>query len=233
VGGVWWPPGEPSLVTHRRWGPATRAAGGRQPKAFEPRLARYERVWRGRCAVIDADGVVQVSEPCFDDRASTGGRDFDEFYRSTVGGVVHLVYACTGDLGLAQDATQEAYARAWTDWDSVGSLAQPLAWVRTVARRRAISEWRRGRVRLRSAARLDAVSFSPAPDENRVAVVTALRTLEPVLRETLALYYLADLSIEQIGAEQQVPAGTVKARLHRGRLLLADRLRTHDEEPRR
>ena len=69
--------------------------------------------------------------------------DFDAFYRGTARRVIHLVYASTGDLTLAQDCTQEAYARAWQQWSTVHTYDDPLAWVRTVARRLAISAWRK------------------------------------------------------------------------------------------
>ena len=69
--------------------------------------------------------------------------EFDDFYRSTAQRVVHLVYASTGDLELARDSTQEAFARAWQRWDQVRAADEPGAWVRTVARRIAISAWRK------------------------------------------------------------------------------------------
>ena len=53
--------------------------------------------------------------------AQSSDVEFDEFYRGTVRRVTHLVYATTGDLGLAQDCTQEAYARAWQQWSRVQS----------------------------------------------------------------------------------------------------------------
>ncbi|KGN36378.1 RNA polymerase sigma factor [Knoellia subterranea] len=150
---------------------------------------------------------------------------FDDFYRATAPRVIHLVYAVTGDLTLAQDATQEAFAKAWSDWARVSTHDDPLAWVRTVARRIAISQWRRGQARDRAYTRHGSVAAQAPPDESRVAVVAALRQLSPVLRETVALHYLADRSIAQIAAELDVPPGTVKARLHRGRAQLADLLR--------
>ena len=71
---------------------------------------------------------------------SWAGQDgFDEFYHLNVRKVVHLVYASTGDLTLAQDCTQEAFSRAWQQWSKVSRCDDPLAWVRTVARRLAIS----------------------------------------------------------------------------------------------
>lgn len=151
---------------------------------------------------------------------------FDEFYRSATPRVIHLVYAATGDLTLAQDATQEAFARAWRDWRRVSTHDDPVAWVRTVARRIAISEWRSGQARGRAYTRHGAVETTASPNDDRVAVVAALRRLSPVLRETVALHYLADRSLEQIAQELEVPVGTVKARLHRGRTQLAALLRS-------
>ncbi|WP_148232494.1 RNA polymerase sigma factor [Janibacter sp. HTCC2649] len=151
---------------------------------------------------------------------------FDVFYRATAPRVVHLVYAATGDLTLAQEATQEAFARAWRDWKRVSTHDDPVAWVRTVARRIAISEWRHGQARGRAHTRHGMTETVGSPSDDRVAVVAALRQLSPVLRETVALHYLADRSLEQIAQELEVPIGTVKARLHRGRAQLADLLRS-------
>jgi RNA polymerase sigma-70 factor (ECF subfamily) len=156
--------------------------------------------------------------------------DFDAFYRGTARRVVHLVYASTGDLTLAQDCTQEAYARAWQQWGHVHTYDDPLAWVRTVARRLAISAWRKQSSQDRAYERhgeSTAAATGP-PSEDRVAVIAALRTLAEPVREAVTLHYIGDLSIEQIAHETNTPAGTIKARLHRGRAQLATALR-HEE----
>lgn len=147
--------------------------------------------------------------------------EFDDFYRSTAQGVVHLVYAATGDLELARDSTQEAFARAWQRWDEVRSANEPGAWVRTVARRIAISAWRKDTNRIKAMERHGEPTGPAGPSVDRVAVVAALRTLGPEVRETLALHYLRDLSVEEISRQTDTPAGTIKARLHRGRAQLA------------
>ena len=154
--------------------------------------------------------------------------EFDEFFRGSVRRVTHLVYATTGDLGLAQDCTQEAYARAWQQWSTVRTHEDPLAWVRTVARRLAISAWRKSTGQARAYQRVGTTGDASPPSENRVAVVAALRTLSEPVREALTLHYIGDLSIEQIAHETNTPAGTIKARLHRGRAQLAAALR-HEE----
>ncbi|CAM3965395.1 RNA polymerase sigma factor [Janibacter anophelis] len=158
--------------------------------------------------------------------------EFDDFYRSTAQRVVHLVYASTGDLELARDATQEAFARAWQRWDQVRATDEPGAWVRTVARRIAISAWRKDTNRLKAMERHGEPSPPGGPTVDRVAVVAALRTLGPEVRETLALHYLADLSVDEISRQTGAPPGTIKARLHRGRAQLAKQLtdkEAHDD----
>lgn len=155
-------------------------------------------------------------------------RSFDEFYRSTVDRVVHLVYATTGNRTLAEDCTQEAYAKAWRDWDRIRSHDDPLSWVRTVARRDAISQWRKDGNRAKALVRHGVDGPTAAPNEDRVAVRDALAQLPEPLRETVALFYIADLSIEQIAHETGSPVGTIKARLHRGRAQLAQLIRAHD-----
>ncbi|WP_338748396.1 RNA polymerase sigma factor [Janibacter alittae] len=156
--------------------------------------------------------------------------EFDEFYRACAQRVVHVVYASTGDLELARDATQEAFARAWQRWDQVRSADEPLAWVRTVARRTAISAWRKDTNRTRAMERHGQPGGPAAPSEDHVAVVAALRTLGPELRETVALHYLADMSVDEISRQTGSPPGTIKARLHRGRAQLAKALTAPDSE---
>src|SRR5699024_5042772 len=108
--------------------------------------------------------------------------EFDEFYRASAQRVVHVVYASTGDLELARDATQEAFARAWQRWDQVSAADEPLSWVRTVARRIAISAWRKDTNRTKAMERHGEPRGPAGPSEDRVAVVSALRTLGPQLR---------------------------------------------------
>lgn len=153
---------------------------------------------------------------------------FDAFYAGTAARVVHLVHATTGDYGLAQDVTQEAYARAWQQWAKVSAYDDPLSWVRTVARRLAISQWRSAQAKQRAYTRHGVDDHAGSPTEDHVAVVAALRTLPDAVRETVVLHYITDLSIAQIAEETNTPAGTVKARLHRGRALLAQAL-AHEE----
>ena len=160
--------------------------------------------------------------------SASGEAEFEAFYQATAASVIHLVYAATGDLTVAQDCTQEAFSRAWQRWSTISRYDDPRAWVRTVARRLAVSSWRKSTNQRRAHVRLGTTGEIAPPDENRVAVVAALRTLSEPVRESVALYYIADLSVEQIARETGTPAGTIKARLHRGRAQLAAALSTEE-----
>jgi RNA polymerase sigma-70 factor (ECF subfamily) len=155
-------------------------------------------------------------------------REFDAFYRGTASRVVRLVYATTGDPALAQESTQEAYARAWADWGRVRTHDDPLSWVRTVARRVAISEWRKSRNRDLAHRRSVHPISGGGPGPDHVDVVAALRALPDDIRTVMVLYYVADLSVEAIALETGAPTGSVKARLHRGRQRLAPMLTVDD-----
>ena len=148
--------------------------------------------------------------------------DFDAFYAGTGRRVLLHVYAVCGDLGDAQDITQEAFARAWQRWPTVSTYDHPEHWVRKVAWRLAANRWRGVRRWLAAQSRLgppDAVTAGPSPE--RVALLAALQQLPEAQRQTVIMHYLLDMGVPEIAASTGTPAGTVKARLSRARTALA------------
>lgn len=161
--------------------------------------------------------------------AEEPGLDFSAFYAANVGSLTAQVFALTGSWPEAQDAVQEGFARALARWSTVSGHADPVAWVRTVSHRVAISRWRRARTAL-AFGRTQRLQTTPGPSEDHVALVAGLKHLPPTQREALVLFYLADLSIETIAQQLGVRPGTVKARLSRGRTALAAQLRIATDE---
>ncbi len=168
---------------------------------------------------VGVDPVV-VREPVRD-------RDFAEFYTATNRAATAQVYAMIGNWHEAQEAVQEAYARALARWRQVSTYEDPLAWVRTVAYRVSVSRWRKAR-RLVFTSQPDTAGV-PAPLENHVALVAGLQRLPLAQREALVLHYVGDLPVAQIAAQLGVPEGTVKARLSRGRAAMAELLGEDDD----
>lgn len=151
----------------------------------------------------------------------TAEQDFSAFYDATWGRTVACAYAVTGELGAAEEVAQEAYARAWPRWTKLQKYDDPGAWVRQVATRQAISRWRRARTAVGFLNRQRPPEPTAAPDENTVALVTALKQLPEAQRRALVLHHLAGFSVNEIADIENCPAGTVKARLSRGRAALA------------
>ncbi|MFP3989415.1 SigE family RNA polymerase sigma factor [Streptomyces sp. E11-3] len=152
--------------------------------------------------------------------------EFDTFYASAFPRVVGQVYAFTGDYGQAQDVVQEAFVRAWDRRRDFLASEAPEAWIRTVAMRLAVSNWRRARRWLELVRRTPPPGQAPGPALEHVALehvalVAALRQLPEAQRLAIVLHHLCDLSVEQVASETGAPAGTVKARLSRGRAALA------------
>jgi RNA polymerase sigma-70 factor (ECF subfamily) len=147
--------------------------------------------------------------------------NFDAFYSGSVRRVIGQLYAMTGSRAEAEDCVQEAYARAWQRWDAVSGYGDPEAWVRTVAYRISVSTWRKA-ANMRVAHRRHGAPDDPlgtSPDY--VAIIAALRKIPTRQRQAIVLYHLVGLSVEEIARETGAPAGTVKARLSRGRQALA------------
>jgi RNA polymerase sigma-70 factor (ECF subfamily) len=152
--------------------------------------------------------------------------------------LVTALYALTADYAEAQDLVQEAYARALARPKQFLDVADPEAWLRTVAMNLARTRWRRRRLfdtLVRSGRVARPVDSVPGLDADRVALIAALQQLSQVTRETIVLHHLADMSVHEVAESLGVPVGTVKARLSRGRAMLAALLTDveADDEPAR
>jgi RNA polymerase sigma-70 factor (ECF subfamily) len=156
---------------------------------------------------------------------------FEDFYAGNFQALTLQLYAYTADLGLAQDAVQEAFTRAWPRWDRIARYDRPAAWIRSVAMNVARNRWRRMRAaRAHARYHRDLVVDGPGPD--RVALARALATLPENQRRAVVLFHVADLSVAEIAEQEGAAHGTVKSWLHRGRTTLATALSdSRTEEP--
>jgi len=149
---------------------------------------------------------------------------FDAFYQACYPRLLKQVALVTGDLATAEDVLQEAFARAGPRWQRLRAYDLPEAWVRRVAMNLA-ADWSR-RMRRRAAAllRLGPAPSVPELSADTVDVIRAMQALPLGSRQVIVLHHLADLPVEEVGRRLGLPAGTVKARLARGRATLARRL---------
>ncbi|NHC47150.1 RNA polymerase sigma factor [Motilibacter aurantiacus] len=155
---------------------------------------------------------------------------FDEFVAAASPRLVQHLSLALGDPSRAQDCAQEAFVRAWQRWARLTAEgSDPYAWVRTVAWRLAVSDWRKAAAHLRALVRHGPALDVAEPLPDGVAIRDALARLPVDQRVALVLHYFADLPVREIADVLRVPEGTVKARLSRGRKALAGLLSELEE----
>jgi RNA polymerase sigma-70 factor, ECF subfamily len=133
----------------------------------------------------------------------------------------------------AEEAVQEALARAWRSKDSCRTPEAPLPWCLQITRHEAIRLIVRARARASEPLEEGAgVHDEESADEpgralDRVDVARALKGLTPHERLLITLRYDEGCTHPQIAERLRIPEATARVRLHRAhkklRLLLEDR----------
>lgn len=141
---------------------------------------------------------------------------FADFYSTNSTPVLRAVIAATAQTVHSEDATAEAFQRAWSQWRTLVDHPAPAAWVvRTAINliRDGARHHERGLRLLPKFARRDEYVPEPPIDAHLLA---ALRELPTRQREVIALRILLDLSAEQTAFELGISVGTVGTHLSRG-----------------
>lgn len=150
---------------------------------------------------------------------------FEEFHEATYDRLLRQLVLVTGDRGDAEDLLQDAYGRAAVRWTRLRDYQAPEAWVRRVALRLATDRGRRARRRAAALLRLRPLrSPSIELSADSLDLYQALRGLPAGQRQAVVLHHLVGLPVEEVAGQLNLPVGTVKSRLSRGRAALAHRL---------
>ncbi len=94
----------------------------------------------------------------------------EQVFREEWGRAVAILTRVLGDLELAEDAVQDAFATALERWPRDGTPRTPGAWIVTTARNRAIDRIRRDKVFREKAALLARLEELPAEDDDVSAI---------------------------------------------------------------
>ena len=155
--------------------------------------------------------------------------------------VYNLCYRFTARRDEAEDLTQEVFLRVYRTLKSYDPSHGPLAvWMHRVARNLLIDHYRATRKHRLSVPLEDEMihleqkeSAAPRPDravaqrELSAALEQALARLSPELREAVILRDLQGLDYREIADTLDIPEGTVKSRINRGRAELGKVLKRH------
>ena len=169
-------------------------------------------------------------------------RAWEEIVRLHQRRIYNLCYRFTGSPDNAQDLTQDVFIRVYRTLASYDvEKGAFTTWLTTLTRNLLVDHFRRSRQdrvtdsmdaglreeddSLSLSDRLE--DHSPSPDdrlaskETQKMVQAALARLSPDLREAVILRDLQDMDYREIAQTLNVPEGTVKSRINRGRMELA------------
>ena len=155
--------------------------------------------------------------------------EFLAFYEEAYPRLVSQVRAIIGDPTAAPEAVQHAMSRAWSQWEGLRRLDDPVSWVRRVALRNPRSRWRLRRRAVRPRLSEDEVA---SMDPQHLTVLYALLQQPETERRSLVLRYMAGLSVSSIAEMEDVAMDTVLARIQRGGAALTELLVNEVEEKR-
>ncbi len=135
----------------------------------------------------------------------------------------------------AEDLTQETFVRAWEHLDTYDPSRPFKAWIARIAGNLAIDRHRADSRRPRTTDIEDMeatlATSGPGPaaatiqNEQQRELLSRLRELPDHYRQVIVLRFLEELSYEEISELLDLPMGSVKTRIFRGREMLRQRLR--------
>jgi RNA polymerase sigma-70 factor, ECF subfamily len=195
--------------------------------------------WESPCAQVrtsnSLDADVQLVERCLDGQEAA----WEDLVKVHTRRVYSICYRFTNSDSEAQDLTQEVFLRVFKNLRSFrAGEGLFIVWLTRLTRNLLIDHYRRTRMDRATdsiedqAAALEESTTAIARTEGMLAgreaselLQAALQKLSPELRETVILRDLEELEYREIAQVLNVPEGTVKSRLNRGRSELARVLR--------
>jgi RNA polymerase sigma-70 factor (ECF subfamily) len=164
---------------------------------------------------------------------------FDDLIRAHEDRVFSICLRVMGNRESALDATQETFLTLFRKADRFTGKAAFSTWLYRVAMNTCYDQLRKEKRR-----RADSLPEHHDPSDETAQVGFTSVELRPDLEQALAqvpeefraaviLSDLEDLAISDIATVLEIPPGTVKSRIFRGRRLLADILRNQSDLARR
>jgi RNA polymerase sigma-70 factor (ECF subfamily) len=156
---------------------------------------------------------------------------FEGIVRRWQGPLINLAYRFVRDRGRAEEMAQEAFLHVFRQLARYHGDSAFSSWMFTVALNVYRSALRR---RTLPSVPLDAIAEAVSRErppqleledaEREELVRRAVAALPPRYRDVLTVFYFKDMDVAETARILQVPEGTVKAWLHRGRKLLRSKL---------
>jgi RNA polymerase sigma-70 factor (ECF subfamily) len=152
------------------------------------------------------------------------GQSLERAYREEATRIRAALAARTGDVGLAEDAVQDAFVEAIEHWPLEGVPPNPGGWLATTARRKALDRLRRDKAGTEKLALLAAEPEAADLEADDELLSLVFACCHPALPEqaqvALTLRAVCGLSTDQIASAFLVTEPTMAQRLLRARKTL-------------
>ena len=141
--------------------------------------------------------------------------------------ILLLQQRLTGERALAEDLSQETFLRAWQKLNTFNASGSFGGWLASVAYNVFRAHWRKHKRQSDQVALDDLELSAPATDETGSADLDRLLAMLPRQDQViLTLCYAYGLSNTEVGQVLDMPAGTVKARIHRAKAKIRTNIAT-------
>jgi len=147
-------------------------------------------------------------------------REFTEFYAASAAALRRTAYVVVRDWHVAEDLTQQAFAKLYVAWPRVREETR-MAYARRTVVNECLSHLRRHRPETPTDAVPDRIVDAP---DVRGDLDAALLLLPARQRAIVALRFLDDLSVAEVGRLLGIADGTVKSQTNRALETLRKRL---------
>ena len=135
-----------------------------------------------------------------------------------------LAVSILGDRAAAEDAVQDVMIRIWRALPQFRGDASISTWIYSITRNRCLTvlKQRRGEpISIDDPESREAAANVAAVQPRASDVWSLLHVLPIQYRQVLTLFYAEERSYEEIARALDMPLGTVKTHIHRGRKMLA------------
>ena len=150
--------------------------------------------------------------------------------------VFGIAFHYTGNSEDARDLAQEIFIRIYRHLDLCGDEGMFVPWMIRISRNACIDHLRRKKARpapvdvaVDEMVHLQAPGLNPEEhsmaEARRQVIHLAFRKLTALNREVILLREILGLPLEEIASMLKIPLGTVKSRINRARIELAERVR--------
>ena len=139
-----------------------------------------------------------------------------------------FMHQTAGNKALSDDLAQETFIRAYQHIGKFQSLSNFSTWLHRIAYNVLHDYWRSSHpTETLEEQMAEQHKYSSQSTEQKHDIHTALNYLNENERVCITLFYMEDMCIERISQITQLPAGTVKSHLSRGKQKLATWLNQH------